>query len=106
MSGDLDATSELVSSSRWQARVTVRVHDDLEAPVTGVQVAVRFGAKGSLTCTTNDVGRCLVTKRYQTSKPKVTATVLGLEGPLPYDPGSNHDPDGDSDGTSIVVFRL
>lgn len=103
--GDLDGAGERLSSSKWRARVVVVVHDDLEVPNAGVQVAVRFGANASLTCTTNDLGRCSVSKRYQTSKAKVTATVLGLVGQLPYDGSANHDADGDSNGTSIVVLR-
>jgi hypothetical protein len=103
--GDLDGTGERLSSSKWRARVVVVVHDDLDAPNSGVQVSVRFGPNASLTCTTNDLGRCSVAKRYQTSKAKVTATVVGLVGQLPYDGAANHDADGDSDGTSIVVLR-
>jgi hypothetical protein len=103
--GDLDGTGERLSSSKWRARVVVVVHDDLDSPNAGVQVTVRFGPNASLTCTTNDLGRCSVSKRYQTSKAKVTATVLGLAGQLPYDGAANHDADGDSDGTSIVVLR-
>ncbi|HEX6131486.1 MAG TPA: hypothetical protein VF044_07120, partial [Actinomycetota bacterium] len=103
--GDLDGNGVRVSSKKWDARVTVRVHDDLEVAVAGVTVAVRYGTKGSVTCVTNDVGRCTTSKRYGNAKAQITVRVLGLTGALPYDATANHDPDADSNGTSIVVRR-
>ena len=55
-------------------------------------------------CTTNGVGQC--TLFLQKSGGNVTFTVGSLEAPHNvYVAAGNHDPDGDSNGTSIVIRR-
>jgi serine protease AprX len=106
--GDLDKASAK-SGSKWTARVTILVHDDLEQPVSGVTVTGKWsnGATGTVTCTTDAGGLCTVTKTgLNTKTTSVTFTVTGLtKSPLTYLATANHDPDGESSGTVIVVSK-
>jgi serine protease AprX len=104
--GDLDRSSVWLSATRWRARVTIRVHDAEEAPLTGVVVTGRWGKNGSVTCTTNSGGACALTRELKKSRASIAFTVLGLSfGSFDYVAADNHDPDGDSNGTRIVVTR-
>lgn len=103
---DLDASSS-PNGSRWTATVTVRVHDGNEVVVAGATVNGTWseGAKGSGSCTTDASGMCSVQKgiKGNTSNATFTVTSVTTAAGDTYDASSNHDPDGDSDGTSIVV---
>lgn len=83
--------------------VTITVHDSSETPLAGVLVNGTWSG-GSATissCITNSSGQCTVLSAFTTNP--LTYTVNNLtSGSLTYAPGSNHDPDGDSDGTSIT----
>lgn len=102
--GDLDGVVTNQGST-WMATVTVTVHDETEALADGVTVQGNFSggyiAPGA--CTTSS-GRCTIATG---SIPKRNATVtfqvatLGTE----YQGNANHDPDGDSDGTSITIGK-
>jgi hypothetical protein len=56
---------------------------------------------------TGSAGTCAVSKaKIANATTEVTFTVTGLTYPTgTYVPGANHDPDGDSDGTSIQIAR-
>ena len=57
-------------------------------------------------CYTGDSGWCSVLGFQFRRTPSLTLTVTELSNTsLPYDPGLNDDPDGDSDGTSITINR-
>jgi len=104
--GDLDGIGQPVRS-RWEATVTITVHDQNHSPLANATVAGTWsaGATGGAECTTGANGQCSVTKgNLKFSVASVTFTVdsVTLAG-YSYVPTSNHDPDGDSDGTSIVV---
>lgn len=60
----------------------------------------------STTSTTGANGRCAVVGRYRKVKSSTTFTVtsIGFAGST-YAAKRNHDPDADSDGTSIVVAK-
>ncbi len=105
--GDLDGASVQVTARRWEARVTVRAHDQAEAPLPGVLVRARWNSSSTtVSCTTNSNGACRITKRWATSRARVTFTVVSIAmSGLSYASGDNHDPDGDSSGTSISVAR-
>jgi hypothetical protein len=104
--GDLDASS-VVRGNGWRVTVTTTVHDESDAPVSGATVNATWsdGWVGSASCVTNASGICsLSTGRVGFGSPSVTFAVDSVsDGVSPYDPGSNHDPDGDSDGTIIVI---
>jgi thermitase len=102
--GDLDGTATNQGST-WMASVTITVHDETESPVDGVTVQGNWsgGYIASGGCTTS-AGQCMIStggipKRNST----VTFQVTTL-GPN-YLGGANHDPDGDSDGSSITIAK-
>lgn len=106
--GDLDGIS-INNGSTWQAQVTITVHDGAENIVTNATVTGSWsgGTSGSDSCTTDGSGQCTVTSD---SMPKrngsATFTVDSVShSSLTYDSSANHDPDGDSNGTSITVNK-
>jgi serine protease AprX len=105
--GDLDRSSIGLSATRWRARVTIRVHDGDHARLPGVVVRGRFGPNGAaLTCTTGTGGACTLTRDLKMTRVSIVFTVLGLsKASYVYVPASDHDPDGDSNGTKITVTR-
>ena len=104
--GDLDAAG-VGSGSRWKAKVPIRVHDANETPLANVTVYGNWtnGTSGSSSCVTNASGYCTVTKtRLSSMRLSVTFTVTGLaKSSMTYQSSANHDPDGDSNGTSILI---
>ena len=105
--GDLDDVSITLSSTKWRARATIRVHDGTHALLPGVVVRGRFGPNGStLSCTTGAAGACTLKRDLKRTQLSVTFVVLELsKEAYTYLAASNHDPDGDSTGTKIVVTR-
>lgn len=104
--GDLDGASATSGGSRWTATVTVAAHDAAHAPLAGVTVTGSWGAGAAGTCLTNAAGTCPVTRRFSNRRASATLTVTGLSlGGYTYGGTSNHDPEGDSNGTSITVLR-
>jgi hypothetical protein len=111
---DLDATSSIVNASTWQATVTIGVHDQNHTPLAGVVVSRSWNPAGSnggpnntTTCTTNAAGQCLLSRRFsRATVPSATMTVTNLAGAGgSYQSANNHEPDGDSNGTSITITR-
>ena len=105
--GDLDGSSAPGRTGRWDATVTITVHSDDESPVPGVTVEGIWsaGASGAGTCVTNIAGSCDITKTsIKTSVTSVLFSVSGvsLEDTV-YASPQNHDPESDSDGSSISV---
>jgi serine protease AprX len=105
--GDLDDVSVTLSSTRWRARATIRVHDGAHAALSGVLVWGRFGPNGStLSCTTGAAGACTLKRDLKRSRLSIEFVVLGLsKEAYTFLAASNHDPDGDSNGTKIVLTR-
>jgi hypothetical protein len=106
--GDLDRSS-VTSGTKWNATVTIYVHNNSEKPVANATVTGKWtnGATGTVTCVTNSSGMCIVTKAGLAIKTtSVTFTVTNITATsLTYKSTSNHDPDGDSNGTVIVVLK-
>jgi subtilisin family serine protease len=107
--GDLDR-STVISGKTWTAKVTIRVENAAHAALSGATVTGSWsaGATGTATCTTSAAGTCTVqlTKLSRATVASVTFTVTNVtRSGGTYAPASNHDPDGDSTGTSIVVPR-
>ena len=107
--GDMDAV--LVNQgSTWRTDVTVTVHDGGHTSHAGAAVSVTWGlaASGTASGTTNALGQVTfsspsVPKREGSISLAVTQVVSSNGDP--YDPNANHDPDGDSDGTVIIVSK-
>lgn len=106
--GDLDGSSTQ-NGGRWNATVTITVHDDNENPVMNATVNGSWsnGANGSGSCVTDGSGQCTITKNnIKNNIANVTFTVTSVtHASNTYNPAANHDPDGDSDGTSISVYK-
>jgi hypothetical protein len=106
--GDLDGSATNTKNT-WQATVTITVHNFTHTVVSGATVSGTWtgGYSGSASCTTNTAGQCsLTTGSMSRNRSSVTFTVGNVtHGTLTYTAASNHDPDGDSNGTSITVLK-
>jgi PKD repeat protein len=107
--GDLDAEALAKPRSRWDATVSITVHDTdhnlvSNATVTGSWSA---GATGGASCVTNSNGTCTVTKsNLKSNVSDVTFTVDDISHTsLKYKASANHDPDADSTGTTIIIYQ-
>jgi hypothetical protein len=117
--GDTPATSVHVAdlegsarakgkSGRWEASVTVTVHDQSNARVGGAAVTGRWsGASGTVAGTTAVNGSVKFSTGSMTSDtPSISFTVVNVSaGSSAYDPAANTDLDRDSNGTTITVSR-
>ncbi|MDH3295303.1 MAG: choice-of-anchor B family protein [Acidimicrobiia bacterium] len=104
--GDLDGSSTATGKGgKWDAFVTATVHDADESPVAGVVVAGTWSDGTSASCQTTVSGSCELTLTgIRRNLGSVTVTVDSITGSgYGYD-GFNHDPDEDSNGTSITVL--
>ncbi len=105
---DLDGQTIPSSRSRWHAAVIVEIHDGNHLPMAGITVTGEWsnGASGSRSCTTDASGTCsLIKTNIASGSNSVLLTITSATGSgWSYQPSANHDPDGDSDGTSITVF--
>jgi len=106
--GDLDGSTK-VAGGTWTARVTITVHSASEAALSGALVSGTWsgGVSGSGSCLTSSSGRCTISlSSLPTSVSSATFTITDISySGLAYQPFANHDPDGDSDGTVIVVTK-
>ena len=106
--GDLDGASTNVGKN-WKATVTITVHDATHNPVVSSTVNGSWsgGYSGSASCITDSTGRCSVTTGAINSKTSsATFTVNTVShATLTYQSAANHDPDGDSNGTQITVYK-
>jgi len=106
--GDLDGFS-LSNRNTWQAQLFITVHDANELPLSNAFVIMNWsgGYTGTSTCTTNFNGICTVTSGNMAKGiGSAIATINGIShSSLVYFPLVNHDPDGDSNGTSITIFK-
>jgi len=102
--GDLDGTAS--GPGRWTATVTITAHDGAHGPLAGVTVTATWQGGAPATCTTGATGVCTVSRRVAKSQASVWLQVTGLsKAGFTYASSANHDPDGDSDGTTITVAR-
>jgi subtilisin family serine protease len=106
--GDLDGSTSPGNRGRWNAVVTISVHNSSEAPVAGASVSGSWsgGASGSGSCQTGSSGTCTVSlTNLKSNAASVTFTVSSVAAAGgSYQPSANHDPDGDSSGTAITVL--
>lgn len=107
--GGLDGGGVLAPRNRWDATVSITVHDADENPVPNATIDGSWsaGASGGGSCVTDGSGICTVIKtNIKGNSSSVTFIVnsVTLAGST-YNAGANHDPDGDSNGTSITVLK-
>lgn len=105
--GNLDGSSSAFNKARWQATVSILVHDASENPLAGVTVSGSWsgGTSGTSSCVTDTSGWCTAASSNISNKSaNVTFHVDSLTATsYTYDATANHDPDGDSNGTSITI---
>jgi thermitase len=107
--GDLDGSNVSIVPDLWRAIVVIAVHNSNETGVAKATVTGTWsgGYTGTGSCTTTNAGTCSIfSAKISLSASSLTFTVTGVtHASLSYDASANHDPDGDSDGTSITVLR-
>ena len=106
--GDLDGVSTDMGKN-WQATVAAAVHDANHNPVVDAMVSGSWsgGYSGTASCVTSSDGQCSVTSgdmRKRNGMAIFKVDQLSHAG-LFYQSADNHDPYGDSDGTSITVTK-
>lgn len=103
---DLDR-SAVKGSGSWQATATIRIHTAAHALQPGAVVQGVWSSGASGTCTTTSAGSCSIASGPIAQKLKSTRfTVTSVTfGSAAYEAVANHDPDGDSTGTSIDIAR-
>ncbi len=102
--GDLDTS--FTGRKANSPTITITVHDANHQPVAGVTVSGTWSVGGTGSCVTGADGRCSVTKNFVKKQTSMTFTVTSLTNTgYAYVAGSNHDPDGDSNGTSITITK-
>jgi subtilisin len=110
--GDLDraSTRQQKKNATWTAFVRVEVHAADETPVEHATVTGLWahGVTGESSCTTDATGTCEVSypgiPHKEVGNVLFTVEDVSLSGYV-YD-AANHDPDGNSDGTTIRVFWM
>ncbi len=103
--GNLDRAST-TQANTWSAFVMITVHNSSHGLVPNATVSGSWSNGGTAFCTTNSNGQCTVLQSLFRKTASVTFTVVNVTDPLLiYKPPDNHDPDGDSNGTSITVAR-
>ena len=105
--GDIDGWAT-TGEPRWTPNVMVRVRNSSNLPVAGVTVSGTWGGKkGASSCVTDTAGACtIVGPAQRNNAPSATFTVTGAsKSGIVYQASANTDPDGDSNGTTIVVAR-
>lgn len=115
---DLDDLSEKLARGAWKGVVDVTVRDSAEGSVTGFTVSGTFTQNGSnikLSCTDGEStdadgdlnGVCRLDSGQfpgNQGQASFTVTDVTLSG-YTYDSPANHDPDGDSDGSTIQLSK-
>ena len=85
--------------------VEIYLHDSTHNPIEGASVSGQWtNVSGSTSCTTGSTSSCVVQTGPPVVHGSVAFTVTGVSyNGLDYEPALNHDPNGDSNGTSITV---
>jgi PKD repeat protein len=104
--GDLDRAST-TQGNTWTATATISVHDSSHLAVANAVVSGSWSDGSLASCTTNPLGQCSVVMPRiprKTANLRFSVTTAALAG-FVYKPANNHDPDGESDGTTITISR-
>ena len=101
---DIDGAVTTVRN-QWRAVVTVTVADSNGTAAAGLTVTARWSDGRSFTGTTNAAGQVTATSAQMNNRVNGISFRVENVDHLDYDPTLNSDPDGDSNGTSITVFK-
>ena len=106
---DIDGIGQPSGRKKWKATVSLTVHDTNEVIVENAEVFGTWsgGVSGTGSCITGIEGQCSLTSRpIANLEEDVTFTVDNVtHATMSYDAEANHDEDGDSTGTVIIVDR-
>lgn len=107
--GDLDGTA-ITERNNWRAEVTVAVVDANGNPVSGATVHGDWSggySEPGASATTDESGEAMLASGWiHKRNESTTFTVTKVEHEtLQYEEDNNTDPDGDSNGTGITVFK-
>jgi PKD repeat protein len=112
--GDLDGEGVKLTKGHWKAVVTITIHDGSHNGVNNVQVFGTFWQKGQpvIEGVSSDYsggnGICTIDSGILPGKGGTATFVVDYVVPeqsYSYDSVLNHDPDGDSDGTEIIISK-
>jgi subtilisin family serine protease len=108
--GDLDKVAKTSKLKKgWDVTITIRIHDANEEPIIGATVfgAWTAGISGGTSCITDVHGACTISAyKIGIKRPSVTINVADVTfAGYQYLASANHDPEADSNGTTIVVLR-
>jgi hypothetical protein len=100
---------DLNEGKNWTAYASILVDTTTGSPVADAVVTGEWGngAIGTASCTTDGNGRCVVSfEGLSSGISSVTFTVQNItHATWTYNPNANIDPDGNSDGTVIVIYK-
>jgi len=103
--GDLDASITNQQNLRT-ALVRIGVHTSKHGPLGNALLSASWNDGTTTSCSTDPSGYCVVARSYSPAKPVVSLTVTGVTREnYVYTPAANHDPDGDSNGTTISIKK-
>lgn len=106
--GDLDGYSTSLGNT-WTATVTITIHDTNHNPIANANVSGEWnmGGLGTVGCVTSSDGTCSTTSDPIQKKDKEIIFFVNnvSHGSLTYTLTDNHDPDGDSNGTEIIIGK-
>ena len=104
--GDLDG-ARTIQSTKWTAIVTITIHDSNHGLVANAAVSGSWNDGSTGSCTTNANGQCAVSRSgILKTKTSVSFSVTNVaQATLVYRPADNHDPDSDSNGTTVTVTK-
>jgi PKD repeat protein len=104
--GDLDG-SRTNQQNTWTAGVTITIHDSSHSPLANAVVSGTWNDGSTGSCITNASGQCAASRSGILKKTNsVSFTVTNVaRAAFVYKPADNHDPDGDSNGTTVGVTR-
>jgi PKD repeat protein len=104
--GDLDGASAIAQNT-WTATVTITIHDRSHSLLSTAVVTSSWSDGSSGSCITDGSGLCVVSRSGIPRKTaSVSFAVTNVAMPASaYLSATNHDSDGDSNGTAITVRR-
>jgi hypothetical protein len=106
--GDIDGTTDKLGVN-WRGNVAIEIHDNNHNPVSNASVYGTWsgGYSGIGLCITDGTGSCMITSGKGVSgNASMTFTVDGVTySSARYNHEYNHDPDNDSNGTSITIDK-
>ena len=89
----------------WQATVNIYISDNLNEPVEGAYVDIDWSDGSIDGCITNSNGMCQIVGYQWGWYNSIALRIYDIYHQLEYKPAENRDPDGDSNGTIITIYR-